>query len=74
MKKLLFTSLLALGLLLPTTYSASTNDTASTKELSNKKPRKSGTSRTSTRTKKQKLINPKDHRQDPIPRAVKLYL
>lgn len=53
MKKLLFTSLLALGLLLPTTYSASTNSTSST-EFSTKKPRKSSTSRKSARVKKAK--------------------
>jgi hypothetical protein len=52
MKKLLFTSLLALGLLLPTTYSASTNNSSST-EFSTKKPRKSS-SRKSSRARKVK--------------------
>ncbi|WP_276875170.1 hypothetical protein [Chryseobacterium joostei] len=40
MKKLLFTGLLGLGLLLPTTFSASTISSSSTKELLTKKPRK----------------------------------
>ncbi|MBK1894866.1 hypothetical protein [Chryseobacterium paridis] len=41
MKKLIFTSLLGLGLLLPANFSASENSTASKTELSSKKPRKS---------------------------------
>ncbi|KAB1228800.1 hypothetical protein [Chryseobacterium viscerum] len=41
MKKLLFTSLLGLGLLLPANFSASTSTTVFAKELSGKKPRKS---------------------------------
>ncbi len=57
MKKLLFTSLLALGLLLPTTYSASTNGTSSV-EFSSKKPKKS--SRKSARTKKAKSYKSKN--------------
>ncbi|SEW44067.1 hypothetical protein SAMN05421841_3142 [Chryseobacterium wanjuense] len=40
MKKLLFTSLLSLGLLLPATISATTNSTTSTTEFSTKKPKK----------------------------------
>jgi Ni,Fe-hydrogenase I large subunit len=43
MKKLLFTSLLGFGLLLPASFSASTNTTASTTEFSSKKPKKSKT-------------------------------
>lgn len=40
MKKLLLASLLSLGLLLPATISASTNNAASTTGLSTKKPKK----------------------------------
>lgn len=43
MKKLLFTSLLGLGLLLPASFSASTNGT--TTEFSSKKPKKSKSSK-----------------------------
>ncbi|WP_123912780.1 hypothetical protein [Chryseobacterium pennipullorum] len=49
MKKLLLTSLLGLGLLLPSSFSASTVN-PSTKEISTKKPRKSK-SRTSRKSK-----------------------
>ncbi len=41
MKKLLFTSLLGLGLLLPANFSATTNTVTSAKELTAKKPKKS---------------------------------
>jgi hypothetical protein len=41
MKKLLLASLLSLGLLFPTSISASTNNTTSKTELSTKKPKKS---------------------------------
>jgi hypothetical protein len=41
MKKLLLASLLSLGLLLPASISASTNNTTSTTEFSAKKPKKS---------------------------------
>lgn len=40
MKKLLFTSLLSLGLLLPATISASTSNSTSATEFSAKKPKK----------------------------------
>lgn len=40
MKKLLFTSLLSLGLLLPASFSASANTTTSATELTAKKPKK----------------------------------
>ncbi|QIY91828.1 hypothetical protein [Chryseobacterium gallinarum] len=43
MKKLLFTSLLAIGLLLPTPFSATTNTHSSVKEYAGKKPKKSKT-------------------------------
>ncbi|ASK31140.1 hypothetical protein CEY12_13940 [Chryseobacterium sp. T16E-39] len=43
MKKLIFTSLLGLGLLLPANFSASTNSTTSKTEFSSKKPKKSKT-------------------------------
>ncbi|WP_123947376.1 hypothetical protein [Chryseobacterium pennae] len=43
MKKLLFTGLLGLGLLLPTNFSASTASITSTKELLTKNPRKGKT-------------------------------
>jgi len=53
MKKLLLTSLLSLGLLLPVSISASTNATTSTTEFSAKKPKKQKTkkSRKSKRSK-----------------------
>lgn len=41
MKKLIFTSLLGLGLLLPANLSASTSSTTSVTEFSSKKPKKS---------------------------------
>ncbi|MEG0928313.1 hypothetical protein [Chryseobacterium sp.] len=50
MKKLLFTGLLGLGLLLPANFSASTHNSSSTKELLTKKPRK-GKSKKSSRSK-----------------------
>lgn len=50
MKKLLLTSLLGFGLLLPANFSASTTNTSSAKEFSTKKPRKSK-SRTSRKSK-----------------------
>ncbi|KMQ69679.1 hypothetical protein ACM39_01065 [Chryseobacterium sp. FH2] len=50
MKKLLFTSLLGLGLLLPVSFSASTNSTTSATELSAKKS-KSKKSRKAKRNK-----------------------
>ncbi|WP_156173241.1 hypothetical protein [Chryseobacterium gallinarum] len=40
MKKLLFTSLLGLGLLMPATFSATTNTNASAREFASKKPKK----------------------------------
>ncbi|AZA52631.1 hypothetical protein [Chryseobacterium sp. G0201] len=45
MKKILFTSLLGLGLLLPASFTASTNRTTSTTEFSSKKPKKSKSSK-----------------------------
>ncbi|RXM38595.1 hypothetical protein BOQ62_16110 [Chryseobacterium sp. CH21] len=47
MKKLLFTGLLGLGLLLPHNFSASNSVNISAKEFSGKKPRKSKTSKKS---------------------------
>ncbi|MFP3832444.1 hypothetical protein [Chryseobacterium sp. SIMBA_028] len=47
MKKLLFTGLLGLGLLLPTNFSASTTSSSSIKELLTKKPRKGKTKKSS---------------------------
>ncbi|WP_347216465.1 hypothetical protein [Chryseobacterium sp.] len=49
MKKLLFTGLLGLGLLLPANFSASTSSLTSTKELLTKKPRKGKTKTKSSR-------------------------
>jgi hypothetical protein len=50
MKKLLFTGLLGLGLLLPANFSATTNTATFTKELTGKKPKKSKGSRKSKPT------------------------
>ncbi|EJL73804.1 hypothetical protein [Chryseobacterium populi] len=54
MKKLLFTSLLSLGLLLPATISASTNNSTSATEFSAKKPKKGKKNRKSKRSKARK--------------------
>jgi|GEM_PF-512229 hypothetical protein len=54
MKKLLFTSLLSLGLLLPASVSASTNSTTSTTELSSKKPKKQKSKTTRKKSRKAK--------------------
>ena len=54
MKKLLFTSLLSLGLLLPASFSASTNSTTSTTELSSKKPKKQKSKTTRKKSRKAK--------------------
>ncbi|AZA81278.1 hypothetical protein C1637_01500 [Chryseobacterium lactis] len=50
MKKLLFTSLLGLGLLLPANFSATPSTVSFAKELTGKKPKKSKSSRKSKST------------------------
>ncbi|ATN07096.1 hypothetical protein CRN76_17600 [Chryseobacterium indologenes] len=50
MKKLLFTSLLGLGLLLPANFSATTNTVTFAKELTAKKPKKSKSNKKSKYT------------------------
>lgn len=52
MKKLLFTSLLSLGLLLPTTFSASTNSSTSKTEISTQKQKKKKTKKRKARKSK----------------------
>ncbi|KFF74058.1 hypothetical protein HX13_16355 [Chryseobacterium sp. P1-3] len=52
MKKLLFTSLLGLGLLMPATFSATTNTNASAREFASKKPKK-----TKSKKSRKKQIN-----------------
>lgn len=52
MKKLIFTSLLALGLLLPASISATPNSTTSKTEFSSKKPNKKYKKSRSARSKK----------------------
>ncbi|SDQ46230.1 hypothetical protein SAMN05421664_1692 [Chryseobacterium soldanellicola] len=54
MKKLLFTSLLSLGLLLPVSLSASTNSATSTTEFSSKKPKKQKGKTTRKKSRKSK--------------------
>ncbi|MDH6251525.1 hypothetical protein M2347_001252 [Chryseobacterium sp. H1D6B] len=62
MKKLLFTSLLGLSLLLPSTFSASTNTIASKTELSSKKPRKQ--SKKSKRSRRSATVSSRSYSQN----------
>lgn len=64
MKKLLFTSLLGLGLLLPTTYSASANNTTSTTEFFAKKTKKKKSgAKKSRRSKRSKAKSSRSYSQ-----------
>lgn len=60
MKKLLLTSLLGFGLLLPANFSASTTTSSTTKEISTKKPRK-GKSRTNRKSKSNRSYSSKSY-------------
>ncbi|MDG4655290.1 hypothetical protein [Chryseobacterium arthrosphaerae] len=62
MKKLLFTSLLGLGLLLPANFSATASNNTSTKELSTKKPKK-GKSKSSKKSKSGRTYNSRSYSQ-----------
>ncbi|MEE6130130.1 hypothetical protein V2E39_22220 [Chryseobacterium arthrosphaerae] len=62
MKKLLFTSLLGLGLLLPANFSATASNNNSTKELSTKKPKK-GKSKSSKKSKSGRTYNSRSYSQ-----------
>jgi len=63
MKKLLLASLLSLGLLFPTSISASTNNTTSTTEFSTKKPKKSkGKTKKNRKSKRSKARSSRSSR------------